>query len=112
LFAACYLTVTAVGMLHAGLPDLLDRSVGEAVQLSILRALASHFDSFDHLHGIRTRRSGVQVFVQIALGFDADLALSEVDRRAAVIRETIGREIEGADISILLSAHPRQPAAG
>jgi hypothetical protein len=50
------------------------------------------------------------VFVEIALGFDAGLPLREVDRRVAAIRETIAREIEAADVSILVSAHPPRPA--
>jgi hypothetical protein len=50
------------------------------------------------------------VFVEIALGFDADLPMWEVDRRVAAIRETIAREIEGADVSVLVSAHSPPPA--
>jgi len=110
LFVAGYLTAIAVGMLRAGLPDLLDRSVDEASQIAVLRSLARHYLDYDRLDHIRSRRSGKLLFVEIALGFDAGLPLREVDRRAAAIRETIARELEGADVSILVSAHPPEPA--
>lgn len=110
LFVAGYMTVTAIGMLRAGLPDLLDRSVDEASQIAVLRSLAHHYRDYDRLDHIRSRRSGKLVFVEIALGFDAGLPLCEVDRRAAAIKETIAGEIEGADVSILASAHPPRPA--
>jgi ferrous-iron efflux pump FieF len=110
LFVVGYVTVTAIGMLRAGLPDLLDRSVDEASQIAVLRSLAHHYLDYDRLDHIRSRRSGKLVFVEIGLGFDAGLPLREVDRRAAAIKETIAREIEGADVSILVSAHPPPPA--
>lgn len=110
LFVAGYMVVTAIGMLRAGLPDLLDRSVDEASQIAVLRSLAHHDGDYDRLDHIRSRRSGRVVFVEIGLGFDAGLAMREVDRRVAGIRKTIAREIEGADISIAVSAHPPRPA--
>lgn len=110
MFVAGYMTVMAMGMLRAGLPDLLDRSVDEASQIAVLRSLAHHYLDYDRLDHVRSRRSGKLVFVEIALGFDDGLPLREVDRRAAAIKETISRAIAGADVSILISAHPPRPA--
>lgn len=111
LFVSGLTLASAVGMFRSGLPDLLDRSLDEAAQFSVLRALALHFDNYARFDRVRSRRSGSQVFVEIALGFDAGLPLAEVDRRATAIRAAIAREIEGADVSILVSAHPPAPGA-
>jgi len=110
LFVAGFMTVIAIGMLRAGLPDLLDRSVDEASQITVLRSLAHHYRDYDRLDHVRSRRSGKLVFVEIALGFDAGMPLREVDRRAAAIKDAIARELEGAEVSILVSAHPPRPA--
>jgi divalent metal cation (Fe/Co/Zn/Cd) transporter len=48
----------------------------------------------------------------LALGFDGRLPLTEVHERASAIKAHIAREIEGADVAILLSPHGegQQPA--
>lgn len=106
LFVAAFIVVSALGMIRSGLPDLLDRSVEEEIQIAINRALARHFDDYDRLDRVRSRRSGDLVFVEVALGFDSRLTMDEVDRRMSALKSTMRREIRNADISILLSPHP------
>jgi cation diffusion facilitator family transporter len=104
LFVSGYIIVTAIGMLRTGLPELLDRSVDETTQIAVLRALASHFDDYDRLESVRSRRSGHAVIVEVGLGFDRRLTVAELDERIAAIRTSIKREVEDADVSILVSA--------
>jgi divalent metal cation (Fe/Co/Zn/Cd) transporter len=104
LFVSGYIVVSAAGMLRAGLPDLLDRSVDEATQIAVLRALAHHFEDYDQLGRVRSRRSGHAVIVEIGLAFDRALQVGEVDRRLAAIRASIEAEVEGADVALLVSA--------
>jgi divalent metal cation (Fe/Co/Zn/Cd) transporter len=110
LFVAVYLFATALPMLRAGLPDLLDRSLDEAAQIAILRVLARHFDLYDRLVGVRTRRAGAKLFVEIGLGFAGHLAMDEVDGRMAAIRATALAEIEGVEVTILAAAVEEPPA--
>ncbi len=104
-FVAGIMSLAAVDMIRAGVPDLLDRTVEEEVQVAINRALAHHFDDYDQLDRVRSRRSGEVVFVEVALAFDARLTVSEVGRRVSALKDTMQREIGGADISILASSH-------
>jgi divalent metal cation (Fe/Co/Zn/Cd) transporter len=103
LFVAAYIMVTAVPMLRAGLPEMLDRSVDETTQLAVLRVLSEHDDLYAWLGRIRTRRSGAVVFVEIAIGLDAQLPLAEVDRRVDLLRTSFGHAIEGVDLSIVVT---------
>jgi ferrous-iron efflux pump FieF len=105
LFVSGFIMVMAVRMLREGLPDLLDRTVDEATHLCVLQVLAHHFHAYDSFEGARSRRSGGKVFVELALGFDGRLPLAEVHKRASAIKAHIAREIEGADVTILLSPH-------
>jgi divalent metal cation (Fe/Co/Zn/Cd) transporter len=91
---------------------LLDRSVGQATHLPIQQVLAHHFQAYERFEGVRSRRSGGKVFVELALDFDGRLSLAEAHRRASAIKAHIAREIEGADVAILLSPHGegQQPA--
>jgi cation diffusion facilitator family transporter len=108
LFVAAYMAYIAYGMLRHGLPDLLDRSLDEATQVAVLRVLAAHFDRFDELVRLRTRRSGPVSFVEITFGFDPGLTLQELDRRGRAIRADIAGEVEGADVAILYAPFPER----
>ena len=104
-FVVGFIVVNAIRMLRAGFPDLIDRAVEEEVQLAINRALAQHFDDYDRFDGVRSRRSSERVFVEVALGFDGRLTMTEVDRRIAALTATIEREIAHADVTVLVSSH-------
>jgi divalent metal cation (Fe/Co/Zn/Cd) transporter len=103
VFVSSYMLAMGLGMIRSGLPELLDRTVDETTHLLILRALARHEPLYATLTGIRARRSGVSIFVEIGLGFDDRLALAEVDRRISAIKASVAEDISGADVSILVS---------
>jgi divalent metal cation (Fe/Co/Zn/Cd) transporter len=103
-FVAFFILASVVDMFRAGLPDLLDRSVEEEAQIAINRALAKHFNDYDCLGQVLTRRSGHTVFVEIMLGFNADLSMADVHRRIIDIKNSMMAEIDNADVSILATA--------
>lgn len=103
MFVAGYLAVIAFHMLRVGLPDLFDRSVDQPTQLAIRRALEEHAGTYGHLERMRSRRSGGTTFVEIALAFDSGLQLTDIHQRITAIRACITREVEGADVSILVA---------
>ena len=92
-------------MLRDGFPDIIDQAVEETVQHAINRALARHFADYDRFEGVRSRRSGRRVFIEVALGFDGGLTMAEVTRRSAALSATMRGEIADADIAILASSH-------
>lgn len=100
-FVAGFMVINAVEMMRSGLTDLLDRTVEEEIQIAVNRALVRHFKDYDRLDRVRSRRAGERVFIEIALGFDGNLALDEADRRVEALKITLNEEIRRADISIL-----------
>lgn len=90
----------AWGMASASVGDLLDASVEEATQLQIMRHLVSHIDDYERLHGIRSRRSGSNLFVEVALEFDPQLIMREVQRRIDAIRADVEQALPGARVSV------------
>jgi anti-anti-sigma factor len=115
-FVAMFIVYSAVEMMRSGLPDLLDRTVEEGLQIAVNRALARHFKDYDIIDRVRSRRAGGKVFIEIALRVDGNLALGEADQRAEALRATLNEEIRRADVSIiaetmiLFSASPLEPA--
>ena len=103
VFVAVLIFVNGIQILRACIPDLLDRSAGRDVRGTVEQALARHAGDFEQIERLRSRRSGRAVFVEATLAFEAGLAMGEVDRRIAAIRETMLAEIEHGDIAILVS---------
>lgn len=104
LFVAAFLLWNAISMFRSGLPDILDRSVGDEVQVAINRALAAHFDDYALLRRVRTRRSGTAVFVELVLAYDRAMPMSEVARRVTAMKRTLHADIDGADVTIEATA--------
>lgn len=97
-------------MLHAvwsttenSVHDLLDVTLNEQMQLQILECLVRHFDRYTHLHGVRTRRSGPQVFVEVLLQFDPDARMQAVEQHVRAIEHDILQTLGQAQVSIVLS---------
>lgn len=103
LIIAGSILLSAFGILSTSLQDLLDRSIEESAQIVILRTLATHFEKYDLLHGIRSRRSGSNVFVEIFLEFNPERKIGEVQQTIDSIRGEIEKEITGSRVTIGLT---------
>jgi cation diffusion facilitator family transporter len=98
--------LAAIGILSSSFYDLLDRTLEEESQFFILRELARHFEKYDALHGIRSRRSGSHVFVEIFLEFHPDKTVGEVQESINSIRKSIESAVAGSRVTIALSTEP------
>jgi divalent metal cation (Fe/Co/Zn/Cd) transporter len=96
-----FIVHTAAGMIRAGLPDLVDRSVNEEFQAAINRMLIRHFDDYERLDLVRTRRTGTVVHAEITLGFRPDLTMADVSRRIEAMKASLRQDVGDADIAIV-----------
>jgi len=80
--------------------DLLDRALEESLQLVILRELAGYFDEYEAIHGIRSRRSGANVYIEIFLEFDGEKKMSEVQAVINSMKANLEKKINGSEIVI------------
>lgn len=101
LVGVCFLFYGAWAVMSSSVSDLLDATLDETFQLVIMRSLVEHFDDYDRLHGVRTRRSGPRVYVEVFLEFSRELPMGEVMQRIERLRQAIGSSMPGADISII-----------
>jgi ferrous-iron efflux pump FieF len=72
-----YATVTFFPGLSSGISKLLDKTLDEDLQLRIDRQMAKTHDGYKGFHGVRSRRSGGRIFIEIALSFKPDKAMAE-----------------------------------
>jgi cation diffusion facilitator family transporter len=92
-------------VIHSSVCDLMDRSLEESVQMLIVKKLVEHFEHYDALHGVRSRRAGNRMFVELHLEFDPDARMGDVQARIDQIKQSMEREIPGSEISIVPTTH-------
>ncbi len=108
LVIAASILMAALGIFRSSCRDLLDRTLEESHQIVILRELTRHFDDYHALHGIRSRRAGSRVFVEIFLEFAPDLPAAEVHALAEKLRRAIEEKIFRCRASICLAVSPEE----
>lgn len=96
-----FLAHTGVTLIKDSLFQLLDGTLEESMQMDIIQALTRHFDDYSQLHGVRSRRSGAQVFVEIFLEFAKDQPHGEVLDAAAMIKADLEERLPSAVVWIV-----------
>ena len=102
LVIAGSILVSAIGVFSSSVYDLLDGTLEESDKLDIMRELVLHFDRYDRLYGVRSRRSGNRVFIDIYIGFDAERRMGDVEEDIAAIRAGVMKRFPNANVTIVL----------
>ncbi|MGC9365385.1 MAG: cation transporter dimerization domain-containing protein [Fidelibacterota bacterium] len=76
--------------------------------MGILRVLELHFDDYNNIHDIRSRRSGQNIFVDLYLEFDSEKAMGDVQQAICEISSDILGFIKNCQVNIVpCSCKPR-----
>jgi cation diffusion facilitator family transporter len=111
LVIASSILISAVGVFSSSVYDLLDGTLEEKDKLDIMRELVLNFTRYDRLYGVRSRRSGKDVFIDIHLGFDPEQRVGDVERDIESIRAAVARRFKSASVTIVLGPE-RKPGEG
>jgi cation diffusion facilitator family transporter len=87
--------------ISTSLPDLLDRTIEEELQLVVVRSLADFFDDNQAFHGVRSRRCGNFIYIELFLEFDGEKKLSEVQSVIYRIKNSLEKEIPKSSVTIM-----------
>jgi cation diffusion facilitator family transporter len=86
----------AYELMKSAIPDLLDRTLPEDMQVKINQVLARHYDDFDALKWCRSRQSGSEIEVHVGLGFAPNMTFERVAEIAASVRQDIEATVPGS----------------
>jgi cation diffusion facilitator family transporter len=103
---AGFLFFSGYRVITTSLPDLLDKTLDEELQIVIVRHLAEFFHDYTALHGVRSRRSGSNVYIEIFLEFDGDKRMCEVQESINRIKTMLEANIPKSSVSIVPSSTP------
>ena len=104
LVVVATLVHSAWDLIRIALPDLLDQSLAEPLQMIINQVLVKHFDSYMSLDRVRSRTAGNAVFIDIYLGFPAEIRMAEVQPVIDDMKTTLEREIPNAEVAVISRA--------
>ena len=107
LVIAGSILMSAIGVFSSSVYDLLDGTLEEKDKLDIMRELVLHFHRYDMLYGVRSRRAGNRVFIDIHVGFDVDKRLGDVEQDIAAIRAGVKRHFKNASVTVVLGPEDR-----
>ncbi len=100
------LIFSTYGVISSSIYDLLDRSLSDSLQLIVLRSLANHFDSYEAIHAVNSRRSGNTIYVEMFLEFDPEWKMAEVQKNINEIKAELEGKILGSQIIIVPTSSP------
>jgi divalent metal cation (Fe/Co/Zn/Cd) transporter len=86
----------AYELMRTALPDLLDRTLAEPLQMHINRVLAENFEGYDSIEWCRSRQSGSQIEIDIGLGFPPERSFGEVATFTRCVVDRIEADIPGS----------------
>lgn len=106
LLISGFLLQSAYRVITDSVYDLLDRTLDETLQLVILGELAAYFNDYVALHGVRSRRSGSNVYIEIFMEFEGDRRMSEVQAVIDRMKTDLEQKIKGSQVVIAPATAP------
>lgn len=106
LMLCAFIVYSAWGILSSSLSDLLDRTMDESLQLVVIRLLSDFYDDYVHFHGVRSRRSGKDIFIEIFIEFDGERKMVQVQETITKMIERLESHIAGSHVMIVPATRP------
>ncbi len=96
-----FILYSAYNIVSKSVFDLADRTLDESNQMMITTELARYFDVYEQFHGVRSRRSGKKVFIEIFLEFNEECIMKEVQASIDELKTSMEEKIEGSEVWII-----------
>lgn len=96
-----FLVFSIYGVISSSVFDLIDRTLNDSLQLIILQSLARHFESYDAIHEVRSRRSGNNIYIELFLEFDPGWSMAEVQKGIDEIKAELENRITTSQVAIV-----------
>ncbi|SHI80192.1 Divalent metal cation (Fe/Co/Zn/Cd) transporter [Roseomonas rosea] len=106
-FVGIVMVQLSISLWREAVPHLLDRSLDEARQASINRALATHFTGYDAMLGVKSRIAGNLAIIDIALGFEPGRRIGEIQAVTDAVSAELQALSPGALVTVTPVALPR-----
>jgi cation diffusion facilitator family transporter len=96
-----FLLIAGFREISSSIPDLFDKTLEEELQIVILKELSSFFHEYEGFYGVRSRRSGSKIYIDIFLGFDPGLSMGTVQDTSDRLKSSLEGKIPGSVVSVV-----------
>jgi len=96
-----FLLIAGFREISSSLPDLFDKTLEEELQITILKELSSFFNDYDDFYGVRSRRSGSKIYIDIFIGFDPEQKMGVAQNTSDRLKAALEEKIPGSIVSIV-----------
>ncbi|HVP97116.1 cation transporter [Methanoregula sp.] len=104
-----FLLIAGFREISSSIPDLFDKTLEEELQIVILQELSAFFHEYNGFYGVRSRRSGSKIYIDIFLGFDPGLKMGAVQDTSDRLKFSLEGKIPGSIVSIVPTSERSLP---
>ncbi|MBI4031172.1 MAG: cation diffusion facilitator family transporter [Proteobacteria bacterium] len=104
LVVAGWLAYTAWGIVKKGVDMLLDRELPDAMRARIFEIASAHKE-VRAVHDLRTRKSGMQLYISFDIETDPEMSLRKAHAVSLAVEHAVHREFPNAEIMIHVDPH-------
>jgi cation diffusion facilitator family transporter len=101
LIFAGMLVSSAYQVANASIFDLLDQALDEVTQVKIMQTIRNYLDHYQVLHGVRSRKSGADVYIEVFLEFAESQPMGVVQAGMAAIQRDLEQLVPSSHVSIV-----------
>jgi len=100
-----YFGAENIKIVKAAAADLLDKTLDEKTQMQILGCISKIWSDIDGFHGVRTRRSGHTVYIDLLVSFDGEKPYAAIYKAYETFDKAIKEIIPDSVSAVVLGEH-------
>jgi cation diffusion facilitator family transporter len=100
---AVYVAASNYKIIRKATADLLDKTLDEDAQLKILKCVSKIWDDITEFHGIRTRRSGHVVYIDLLVSFADGCSYAEVYKVYETFDAAVKEALPGSETAVVIT---------
>ena len=99
---AAYIAFQNVKIIKEASADLLDKTLNEDTQMNVLKCVSGIWNEIDGFHGVRTRRSGYLVYIDLMVSFTGNRSYDEIYKTYEVFDKAMKEIIPNSVSAIVI----------
>jgi cation diffusion facilitator family transporter len=102
ILCALYIGKLNIKIIKESASDLLDKTLDENTQMQILKCISKIWKDIDGFHGVRTRRSGHVIYIDLMVSFDENKPYSAIYQAYETFNQLIKEILPNSESAIVI----------
>ena len=102
ILCAAYIGLQNTQQLKSAVSDLLDKTLDEETQMKILKCFSTIYPQIKEFTGIRTRRSGHIIYIDLLVSFDDNVTYNEIRSAFDTFKHELSENIPDFKLAVII----------